>query len=125
MQKSPLTTYNQMVMVNHMKAARPDHVFRALADPTRRAIFQQLTRQGELTVHVLTRSAGVSQPAVSKHLSVLKRAKLVRHRRDGRETHYRAQPEALEPMVNWLRDYGAFWKERFDRLETVLERMDS
>ena len=112
-------------MVTHMKTARPDPVFRALADPTRRAIFQQLARQGELTVHVLTRSAGVSQPAVSKHLSVLKRAKLVRHRRDGRETHYRAEPEALEPMVDWLRDYGAFWRERFDRLETVLERMDS
>jgi DNA-binding transcriptional ArsR family regulator len=49
----------------------------------------------------------VSQPAVSKHLTVLKRAKLVRHRREGRETHYRAQPDALAPMVDWLRHYGA------------------
>ena len=54
----------------------------------------------------------------------MKRAKLVSHRRDGRETHYRAKPEALEPVVQWLRDYGAFWKARFDRLESVLERMD-
>ena len=107
-----------------MKATSPDPVFRALADPTRRAIFQQLSRQGELTVHVLTRSAGVSQPAVSKHLSVLKRARLVRHRREGRETHYRARPEALEPVVNWLRDYGAFWRERFDDLEALLEGME-
>lgn len=60
-------------------------VFRALADPTRRAIFEELTRQGEQTVHALTHYAGVSQPAVSKHLTVLKRAKLVRHRREGRE----------------------------------------
>ena len=67
---------------------------------------------------------GVSQPAVSKHLTVLKRAKLVRHRREGRETHYCAQPEALAPMVDWLDRYGAFWRERFDRLENLLKRMD-
>jgi DNA-binding transcriptional ArsR family regulator len=101
-----------------------DNVFRALADPTRRAIFEELTRRGEQTVHALTRYAGVSQPAVSKHLVVLKRAKLVRHRREGRETHYSARPDALAPMVEWLDHYGAFWRERFDRLEAVLERMD-
>jgi len=88
-------------------------VFRALADPTRRALFEELTRAGEQTVH-----------AVSKHLTVLKRAKLVRHRREGRETHYQAQPEALGPMVDWLRDYGAFWRKRFDQLEKVLEGME-
>src|SRR5580658_4321954 len=104
--------------------ANPDYVFRALADPTRRAIFEQLIRQHELTVHALTRHAGVSQPAVSKHLTVLKRAKLVRHRRAGRETHYRAQPDALAPMVDWLNLYGAFWRDRFDKLEALLERMD-
>src|ERR1700743_1990560 len=108
-----------MVMVFDVKTANANHVFRALADPTRRAIFEELTRQGEQTVHALTHFAGVSQPAVSKHLTVLKRAKLVRHRRDGRETHYRAQSEALEPMVDWLRLYSAFWHERFDRLEAV------
>ncbi len=75
-------------------------------------------------MHALTSFAGVSQPAVSKHLSVLKRALLVQHRRNGRETHYSAQPEALEPMVQWLREYGVFWQSRFDRLESVLERMD-
>ncbi|HWA93233.1 MAG TPA: metalloregulator ArsR/SmtB family transcription factor [Terracidiphilus sp.] len=107
-----------------MTTAKANHVFRALADPTRRAIFEDLTRRGELTVHALTRVAGVSQPAVSKHLTVLKRARLVRHRREGRETHYCAQPDALAPMVNWLEQYGAFWRERFDRLETLLERMN-
>ena len=99
-------------------------VFRALADPTRRAIFEELTTKGEQTVHALTSFAGISQPAVSKHLSVLKRAKLVRHRRDGRQTHYRARPEALELVAQWLRDYDAFWKDRFDRLEALLERIE-
>jgi DNA-binding transcriptional ArsR family regulator len=107
-----------------MTRMNANHVFRALADPTRRAIFEELSRQGEQTVHALTRYAGVSQPAVSKHLTVLKRAKLVRHRREGRETHYRAAPEALVPVVNWLAVYGAFWSERFDRLGALLERME-
>ncbi|MFZ0814610.1 MAG: metalloregulator ArsR/SmtB family transcription factor [Candidatus Sulfotelmatobacter sp.] len=101
-----------------------DNVFRALADPTRRAIFERLTRDGEQTVHALTDRAGVSQPMVSKHLTVLKRAKLVRHRRAGRETHYSAQPQALTPLVDWMSLYGAFWRERFDRLESLLKRID-
>ncbi|HEX4038601.1 MAG TPA: metalloregulator ArsR/SmtB family transcription factor [Acidobacteriaceae bacterium] len=107
-----------------MALTNPNFVFRALADPTRRAIFEELTRHGEKTVHALTRSAGVSQPAVSKHLTVLKRAHLVRHRHAGRETHYRAQPEALAPMIDWLSLYGAFWRDRFNRLEALLERME-
>jgi DNA-binding transcriptional ArsR family regulator len=98
--------------------AATDNLFRALADPTRRALFEEMIRHGEQTVHALTRYAGVSQPAVSKHLTVLKRAKLVRHRREGRETHYRARPGALAPMVDWLNLYGAFWRKRFDRLES-------
>jgi DNA-binding transcriptional ArsR family regulator len=111
-------------MVLGVKTANANPVFRALADPTRRAIFEELTRQGEQTVHALTRYARVSQPAVSKHLTVLKRARLVRHRRAGRETHYRAHPDALAPMVDWLNLHGAFWRERFDQLENLLKRMD-
>jgi DNA-binding transcriptional ArsR family regulator len=101
-----------------------DNVFRALADPTRRGIFERLARDGEQTVHALTWHAGISQPAVSKHLTVLKRAKLVRHRREGRETHYSAQPQALAPLVDWMSVYGAFWRDRFDQLENLLKRMD-
>jgi DNA-binding transcriptional ArsR family regulator len=104
--------------------AATNNVFRALADPTRRAIYERLARDGEQTVHALTDRSGVSQPAVSKHLTVLKRAKLVRHRREGRETHYRAQPQALEPLIDWMTAYGAFWNQRFDRLESLLKRMD-
>jgi DNA-binding transcriptional ArsR family regulator len=101
-----------------------DNLFKALSDPTRRAIFEHLSRDGEQTVHALTARAGVSQPAVSKHLSVLKLARLVRDRREGRETHYTAQPQALKPMLDWMSVYGAFWRDRFDRLENLLKRMD-
>src|SRR5260370_22462481 len=115
LRSSLLTNHNQTVMVLRVKPANANHVFRALADPTRRAIFEELTRQGEQTVHALTRYAGVSQPAVSKHLTVLNRAKLVRHRRDGRETPYRPPPDALAPMVEWLGDYGAFLADPLTR----------
>ncbi len=102
----------------------PNQLFSTLADPTRRAIFERLARDGELTVRALTDRAGVSQPAVSKHLAVLKHAGLVRNRRAGRETHYRARPQALRPLIDWMSLYGAFWRDRFDRLETLLNRMD-
>jgi DNA-binding transcriptional ArsR family regulator len=101
-----------------------DSLFRALADPTRRAIFERLTRDGEQTVHALTAHAGVSQPMVSKHLSILKRARLVHNRRHGRETHYSAQCRELAPLVDWIGHYGAFWQDKFDRLEDLLKRMD-
>jgi len=104
--------------------ATANALFTALADPTRRAIFERLSRGGEQTVRVLTDQAGVSQPAVSKHLGVLKQAGLVRDRRDGRQTHYSAQPQALKPLVDWMALYGAFWRDRFDQLEDLLNRMD-
>src|SRR5208282_3960983 len=94
-------------------------VFKALADPTRRAIFERLARDGEQTVHALTERAGVSQPMVSKHLAALKRARLVHNRRDGRETHYSAKPQSLAPLVDWMSLYGAFWRDRFDQLENL------
>jgi DNA-binding transcriptional ArsR family regulator len=104
--------------------AEPDNLFKTLADPTRRAIFERLARDGEQTVRALTDPAGVSQPAVSKHLGVLKLAGLVRDRREGRQTHYSAQPQALVPLIEWMSLYGDFWRDRFDRLETLLNRMD-
>ena len=102
----------------------PSELFSTLADPTRRAIFERLSREGEQTVRALTDRAGVSQPAVSKHLGVLKHAGLVRDRRDGRQTHYSAQPQGLAPLIGWMSLYGAFWRDRFDRLEHLLSRMD-
>jgi DNA-binding transcriptional ArsR family regulator len=99
-------------------------LFSSLADPTRRALFERLSRDGEQTVRALTDRAGVSQPAVSKHLAVLKRTGLVRDRRAGRQTHYSAQPQGLAPLVDWMSLYGAYWRDRFDELESLLNRMD-
>jgi len=102
----------------------PDALFKSLADPTRRALFERLSRDGEQTVRMLTDNSGVSQPAVSKHLGVLRHAGLVRARHRGRQTHYKAQPRALAPLVDWMSYYSRFWQDRFDRLEDLLERME-
>ena len=101
-----------MVMLLGMQAQvapiATNHVFAALADPTRRAIFEHLARDGEQNVRSLTARAGVSQPAVSKHLGILKHARLVRDRRAGRETHYSVQPQALAPLIDWTRSMVGF-----------------
>jgi DNA-binding transcriptional ArsR family regulator len=101
-----------------------DLLFRTHADPTRRAIFERLCRDGDLTVAAVTAQAGVSQPAVSKHLAVLKLAGLVRDRHEGRHTHYSAQPRALTPLIDWTSRMTGFWESRFDDLEDLLKRMD-
>jgi DNA-binding transcriptional ArsR family regulator len=101
-----------------------DTLFRTLADPTRRALFERLCRDGEQTVGALTAGAGVSQPAVSKHLGVLKQAGLVLDRQAGRQTHYSAQPRALAPLADWTSEMAGFWDGKFDALEDLLKRMD-
>ncbi len=101
-----------------------DLLFRTLADPTRRAIFERLCREGEKTVAALTARAGVSQPVVSKHLAALKRAGLVLDRPEGRQTHYSAQLAALAPLTDWTKEMTGFWESRFDDLEDLLKRMD-
>jgi len=105
--------------------ADPTTLFKSLGDPTRRALFERLSREGELTVRALTAPSGVSQPAVSKHLASLKVAGLVRDRRDGREIFYRVEPKALTPLLDWISFYSAFWDSRFERLEALLKRMDT
>lgn len=100
-----------------------DTIFRALGDPTRRSLFERLSREGEQTVRALTAFAGVSQPAVSKHLGVLKKAGLVRDRREGRETRYSVDTAGLAPLIDWVSFYGALWERRFNDLESLQERM--
>src|ERR1700692_503827 len=99
-------------------------LFRTRAAPTRRAIFERLCRDGEQTVGALTLRAGVSQPAVSKHLGVLRQAGLVRDRHAGRQTHYSAELGALAPLIDWTSQMTGFWQSRFDDLENLLRRMD-
>jgi DNA-binding transcriptional ArsR family regulator len=110
--------------MDHRMPDTNDVLFRTLADPTRRAIFERLCREGEQTVGALTARANVSQPAVSKHLGVLKRAGLVRDRPDGRQTHYSAQLRALAPLIDWTSRMTGFWEARLDDLEDLLKRMD-
>lgn len=99
-------------------------LFHALSDPTRRAIFERLCREGELSVGALKETAGISQPAVSKHLAQLRQAGLVHARHEGRHTHYRPEPAALAPLADWAGQMAGFWEARFDALEDLLRRMD-
>lgn len=101
-----------------------DVLFRTLADPTRRGLFERLCREGEKTVGALTEQAGVSQPVVSRHLAVLRQAGLVRDRHEGRQTHYSAQLNALAPLMDWTSQMAGYWQSRFDDLEDLLRRMD-
>ena len=98
-------------------------VFRALADPTRRAVFEHLTR-GEATVSELTRRFDVSQPAISQHLASLKASGLVDVRHEGRFTYYRVEPAGLRPLVDWIEHYQAFWLGRMKKLKALLEEME-
>ncbi len=98
-------------------------VFRALSDPTRRAVLDRLAA-GERSVAELTAALPVSQPAVSQHLAALKAAGLVGERREGRRTYYRIEPQGLAPLIDWLGRYRAFWPERIERLRDVLREMD-
>jgi DNA-binding transcriptional ArsR family regulator len=98
-------------------------VFKALADPNRRAIFERLTL-GEAAVRDLTPCFRISQPAVSQHLAVLREAGLVTERRDGRLAYYRVEPKGLQPLIDWIAHYQAFWTERLDSLQTLLKELD-
>ena len=98
-------------------------IFRALADPTRRAVFEQLSG-GEMSVKELKARFAVSQPAISQHLAALKSAGLVCERRDGRFAYYRVAPEGLRPLANWAERYRAFWPERIEKLKDVLKGLE-
>jgi DNA-binding transcriptional ArsR family regulator len=106
-------------------AAPIDAVIRALADPTRRAVFERIARSDEINVAELTRASGVTQGAVSQHLKLLKQAGLVAERPQGRNVFYRARPEGFAPLSDWLRDHERFWTDRLDTLEGLLRAEDA
>src|SRR5271167_1059841 len=93
-------------------------VMRTLADPTRRAVFERIVGSDEITVVELTRGSGVTQGAISQHIKSLKLAGLVAERPEGRKVYYRAEPEGLAPLVDWMSHYAVFWRDRFAGLRT-------
>jgi DNA-binding transcriptional ArsR family regulator len=97
-------------------------IWRALADPTRRAVFEQLSRR-EMSVSELKAGSTVSQPAISQHLAALRGAGLVTERREGRFAYYRAEPDGLAPLIDWIDRYRAFWPERIERLKNLLKEI--
>ncbi|MBZ9654171.1 ArsR/SmtB family transcription factor [Phyllobacterium lublinensis] len=107
-----------------IEAASITTVMRALADPTRRALFERVANAEEITVVELTRGSGVTQGAISQHLKSLKQAGLVAERPDGRKVYYRADPQGLEPLFDWMSHYGVFWRERFSSLRSLLKEID-
>lgn len=106
------------------EAATITNVMRALADPTRRAVFERIAGCDEVTVAELTRGSGVTQGAISQHLKSLKQAGLVAERPEGRNVFYRAQPGGLEPLFDWMNHYGVFWRDGFDELRSLLKEID-
>ncbi len=107
-----------------IEATTINTVMRTLADPTRRAVFERIVGSGEITVVELTRGSGVTQGAISQHLKSLKQAGLVAERPEGRKVFYRAQPEGLAPLAEWMDHYAVFWRDRFASLRTLLKEID-
>jgi DNA-binding transcriptional ArsR family regulator len=101
-----------------------DTLMRALADPTRRAVFERIAEGGEISVSDLTLGSGVTKGAVSQHLKTLKQAGLVSERPEGRHVYYRAEPAGLAPLADWMSHYDAFWRQRFGNLRDLLKEID-
>ena len=109
--------------MSHMaRAATTSDAFNAVAEPRRREILALLA-QRELSVGELVELLGLAQPAVSKHLQVLREVGAVQAREDGRRRVYRLDGSALKPIHDWVRQFEQTWSERFDRLDAVLEEL--
>jgi DNA-binding transcriptional ArsR family regulator len=104
----------------HRPKASAD-VFRAIADPTRRAILDRL-RTGAAPVNALASDFAQSRPAISKHLRVLREARLVSEARLGRERLYRIEPAPLRGVVRWMETYRSFWEASLGNLKRRLEK---
>ncbi len=100
-----------------------DSLFRALADPTRRAIFEKLA-EGSRNASVLRQGMDISQPAMSQHLQVLVSAGLVTQEREGRFVNYEVDPAGIGRMGQWLARYRSYWPQRMNDLGDVLKEMD-
>lgn len=95
-------------------------VFQALADPVRRRLIERLATAPQ-PVHLLAAREPISRPAISRHLRVLREAGLVQEHRQGREHHYRLDPEQLADVQRWLDRISRYWGERFALLQRLAE----
>ena len=111
-------------MIRMIEPASIDMLMRALADPTRRSVFERIVGSGEISVAELTRGSGVTQGAISQHIRTLKLAGLVAERPEGRNVFYRVQPDGLKPLVEWMSHYGVFWRDSFANLRSLLKEID-
>ena len=103
------------------RSAAHSDVFQAVSDPTRRAILDRL-RHGSAPVTELSAGFRVSRPAISRHLRVLRNAKLVREKREGRQRIYQLEPERIQEVANWAEEYRTFWLGNITRLKQHLEQ---
>jgi len=106
-----------------MKATRPSaDVYAAIADPTRRALLLRLADEGEKNVTDLLAPFSISQPAVSKHLRILREAGLVRSRKEGRMRLYRLEAARLRQVNDWIAQFERYWDEKLDALGSFLDK---
>ncbi len=98
-------------------------IFKALADPTRRAVYEKLAT-GSMNASSLREGMDISQPAISQHLAVLRSAGLIKEQRQGRYVNYEVDPEGLAIIAQWLSKYRTYWPARIDALKTLLKDMD-
>jgi DNA-binding transcriptional ArsR family regulator len=101
-----------------------DATFIALADPTRRAILARLIN-GEAAVNELAEPFSISQPAVSKHLKILERAGLVSRSRDATRRPVKIEAGPMREAANWLENYRKFWEQNYQRLDALLETLQT
>jgi DNA-binding transcriptional ArsR family regulator len=102
------------------RARATEDVFRAISDPTRRAILDRL-RAGPAPVNDLAADFDQSRPAISKHLRVLREARLVTEKRVGRERYYSLEPAPLQRVAGWIEGYRSFWHTSLGKLKRYLE----
>jgi len=107
-----------------MAADRLDATFAALSDPTRRAILARLA-SGQASVMELAEPFAMSQPAISKHLKVLERAGLISRSRDAQRRPRRLEAKPLADATKWLERYRRFWEGNFQRLDALLDELQS
>src|SRR5262244_106241 len=109
----------QPIGYGNIASDRLDVTFAALADPTRRAILARLAK-GQASVLELAEPFAMTQPAISKHLKVLERARLISRGRDAQRRPRRLEPKPLAEATEWLENYRQFWEAQFQRLDSLL-----